>query len=500
MLHVQKTKHMPPPSPSKPVGHLHRRLFWLLLMLVFTAATVLRFALTPPSVDDDDPLKTHMAMKEKTLEVRQENVPPLSISCSSLINGQWKSRVSPSLETGVVKNKSEEGSLLCCDRTQYRTDVCYARGDVRMQRSPPSIVVYDHSKSIDRKEEKIRPYTRKWETTIMSTIDEVSMRKFPPTNKTSVRDAPCEVWHESPGVVFSTGGYTGNVYHDFNDGLIPLYLTTERFKGDVVFVVLEYHPWWLTRYGGIVRRLSKYPVIDFAKDRRVHCFQEVIVGLNIHGELMIDPSLMPNGKSIKDFLTLIGEGLGSQNQLKSIATYQKRKPKLAIFIRNQSRVILNLKDLVRSCEQIGFEVQLLNPKDNTPLSEIYNALQTADVMMGVHGAAMTHFLFMRPNTVFIQIVPLGLAWAADAYYGEPARRLGLKYEEYKVVPGESSLLRKYGRHDPVIVNPDAITKKGWSETKRVYLEGQNVKVNLRRFNKILVRVRSHVCRSSGLKC
>ncbi|KAK1294139.1 hypothetical protein QJS10_CPA16g01398 [Acorus calamus] len=345
MLHVQKTKHMPPPSPLisplKPVGHLHRRLFWLLLMLVYTAATVLRLASTPPSdfsVEDvDDPLKTHMAMKEEPLEVRRENVPPLSISCSLLINGQWKSRVSPSLETGMTGNKSDEGGLLCCDRTQYRTDVCYARGDVRMtQGSPPSIIVYDRSKSIDRKEEKIRPYTRKWETTIMSTINEVSMRKVPPTNTTSARDAPCEVWHESPGMVFSTGGYTGNVYHEFNDGLIPLYLTTERFKGDVVFVVLEYHPWWLTRYGGIIRRLSKYPVIDFAKDRRVHCFQEVIVGLNIHGELMIDPSLMPNGKSIKDFLTLIGEGLGSQNLLKSIVTYHKRKPKLAIFIRNRS--------------------------------------------------------------------------------------------------------------------------------------------------------------------
>ena len=34
----------------------------------------------------------------------------------------------------------------------------------------------------------------------------------------------CDIRHLTgvPAVVFSMGGYTGNVYHEFSDGLIPL--------------------------------------------------------------------------------------------------------------------------------------------------------------------------------------------------------------------------------------------------------------------------------------
>jgi hypothetical protein len=95
--------------------------------------------------------------------------------------------------------------------------------------------------------------------------------------------------------VFSTGGYTGNVYHEFSDGLIPLFVTAQRFAGEVVFVVLQYHYWWLGRYGAVLERLTNYKIVDFRYDRRVHCFDEMIVGLRIHGELVVDPKLMANG-------------------------------------------------------------------------------------------------------------------------------------------------------------------------------------------------------------
>ena len=98
--------------------------------------------------------------------------------------------------------------------------------------------------------------------------------------------------------------------------------------------------------------------------------------------------------------------------------------------------------------------------------------------MGVHGAAMTHFLFMRPGSVFVQIVPLGTDWAYATYYGEPASKLGLTYMEYKILPQESSLFLEYERNDPVLRDPDSVNRKGWEETKRVYLNGKNVKPSL----------------------
>lgn len=158
---------------------------------------------------------------------------------------------------------------------------------------------------------------------------------------------------------------------------------------------------------------------------------------------------------------------------------------LVILVRSKSRVVLNLKETIKSCQQVGFQVQTLHPKRTTPLSEIYTALNTAQVVVGVHGAALTHFLFVRPGSVFIQIVPLGLTWPAEAYYGGPAKKLGLKYIEYRIAAEESSLWEEYRRDDAIISDPDAVNKRGWAETKRIYLEKQNVRLNQVRFLRVL---------------
>lgn len=191
---------------------------------------------------------------------------------------------------GVTSLGSGNANILCCDRSHERTDICYMKGDIRTDAKSSSIMLYvsgDGNSTV----QKIRPYTRKWETGIMSTIDEITLRQLPVTSN----DSRCSIRHSVPAIVFSTGGYTGNVYHEFNDGLIPLYITAERFRGEVVLVVLEYHSWWKTKYGNVVKKLSNYKMVDFSNDPRVHCFPEMIVGLKIHGELTVDPNLMHNG-------------------------------------------------------------------------------------------------------------------------------------------------------------------------------------------------------------
>ncbi|ONK69201.1 uncharacterized protein A4U43_C05F20400 [Asparagus officinalis] len=458
--------------------------YCLLLLLMLSAATsVLKLATSSASRSplvqkvDDTPfsetskdkefLRTHVSSPENHLQAREEGrISPSS--CSNLIDG---------ITTSSTAN---DQGILCCDRSHQRTDVCYMKGDIRTDAQSSSILLHS-TKDGNINDEKIRPYTRKWETEVMNTVDEITLHPTPITN-----ESKCDINHSVPAIVFSTGGYTGNVYHEFNDGLIPLYITAERFKGEVVFVVLEYHSWWKTKYGSVVKKLSNYKMVDFSSDRRVHCFSEMMVGLKIHGELTIDPTLMHGGKGIQDFQSLLHQGFSSHQPIQ--LQPQKPRPKLAIFIRNKSRVLQNLKVIVKICEKIGFDVQILNPKRITPLSEIYTVLNSSDAMLAVHGAAMTHFLFMRPGSVLIQIVPLGLDWAAEAYYGEPAKKLGLNYNVYKLNPAESSLYKQYDRRSLVIRDPESITSKGWSETKRIYLEQQNVRVNLRKFSRLIAKV------------
>ncbi|KAG7581073.1 Glycosyltransferase 61 [Arabidopsis suecica] len=406
-----------------------------------------------------------------------------------------ENRVSESHIESPKTSQNEES--ISCDRTGYRSDICFMKGDIRTHSPSSSIFLYASNDLTDHVlQDKIKPYTRKWETSIMETIHELKLvtkdvKLFGDKHK-------CEVIHEVPAVLFSTGGYTGNLYHEFNDGLIPLYITSKRFNKKVVFVIAEYHKWWEMKYGDVLSQLSDYPLIDFNKDKRTHCFKEAIVGLRIHGELTVDPSQMQDDRTtINEFRNVLDRAyrprinrldrLEEQRFHARVAKRRKaQRPKLALFSRTGSRGITNEDLMVQLAQRIGFEVEVLRPDRTTELAKIYRVLNSSKVMVGVHGAAMTHFLFIKPGSIFIQIIPLGTDWAAETYYGEPAKKLGLDYIGYKILPRESSLYEKYDKDDPILRDPNSITKKGWQFTKGIYLNDQKVRLDLHRFKKVLV--------------
>ncbi|KAL1555342.1 protein O-GlcNAc transferase [Salvia divinorum] len=414
---------------------------------------------------------------------------------------------------------SVPNDTLCCDRSSRRSDTCVMKGDLRTHPTSSSITLYRSTGSNDTatptptapsdggwadaeaeevtQHEKIRPYTRKWESHVMDTIDELDLL----VKSGSGPHHGCDVHHNVPAVFFSTGGFTGNLYHEFNDGIIPLYITSQEFNKKVVFVILEYHNWWITKYGDILSQLSDFPPIDFRNDTRVHCFPEAILGLRIHDELSVDPDLMEGkNRTISDFHDLLERSY--RPRISSLVQDEEReaaeagmvtqersltRPKLVIVARNGSRGITNQDALVKLAEDIGFFVEVLKPERSTELAKIYRVLNSSDVMVGVHGAAMTHFLFMKPGSVFIQVIPLGTDWAAATYYGEPAMKLGLNYIGYKILAKESSLYQDYSKDDPILMDPDSVNKKGWEFTKKIYLDSQDVRLDLRRFQKRLLR-------------
>ncbi|EFJ32175.1 glycosyltransferase in CAZy family GT61 [Selaginella moellendorffii] len=393
---------------------------------------------------------------------------------------------------GLGLNMEKIKSNITCDFSHFRTDVCELRGDVRVSGGRAGKVALLDAESPQDSHQvvaKIKPYTRKWEKSCMATIGEVSLEILPLSSSPSM---PCDTNHSVPAVILSTGGYTGNVYHEFNDGLIPLFITSHKFHGEVVFLVLELHKWWMMKYGSIVSKLSNYPVQDFDRSKRIHCFPQAILGMQIHDELAI-ASQAPEA-SMRDFQQLLKASLNSQKSpLKPMSRVAKvgnkvggsSSPKLVLLARKGSRVLLNQNALVRLAKKIGFRVVVLAPNSHSSLFELHEELHSAHVMVGVHGAALTHFLFMRPASVFIQIVPLGTEWAAQTYYGQPAMKAGLRYLEYKIVAEESSLVKKLGRESAAVAHPEEITSKGWWEMKKIYLQNQDVMLSLHRFRPLL---------------
>lgn len=404
------------------------------------------------------------------------------------------------LEEVIEKNYTKAGleeerlgqEVFNCDRSHFRTDVCNVRGNIRMNSINHTFVLYAVDSRTNLGEEKVKPYTRKWEKSCMDTIHEVTLQSVPASQTSAI---VCDVQHHVPGVVFSTGGYTGNLYHEFHDGLIPLFITTQHLKREVVFVISELHDWWFTKYKNVIQEMTNYPLIDFERESQVHCFPELTVGLHIHGEQSIDPMLMPDHKSIWDFQALLRHAYRPSShekqenwQLK--ASPAKGMPQLTILIRPRTRVLLNIGEIVEVAKKVGFQVKLLKPLRETELKKVFWMLDKSDVLMGVHGAALTHFLFMRPGSVFIQIIPLGTDWAAFTYYGEPATKLGLQYLPYKIEAAESSLSSKYNSTDPILTNPASIVEKGWWEMKKIYLKAQDVQPSLLRMKKLLQKAKS----------
>uniref|UniRef100_M8BJH6 Glycosyltransferase 61 catalytic domain-containing protein n=1 Tax=Aegilops tauschii TaxID=37682 RepID=M8BJH6_AEGTA len=166
---------------------------------------------------------------------------------------------------------------LCCDRSSRRADMCFARGDLRMHSASASFqLVSSAGRPAVEEEERIRPYTRKWEAHVMKTIDELALPSKHPA-------APAE------------------------------------------------------------------------------------------------------------------------------------RPKLVIVSRTGSRVIENEEELKAVAADVGFDVRVVRPERSTEMCKIYRDLNASDAMVGVHGAAMTHFLFMRPGKVFIQIVTLCFDASLDCY-------------------------------------------------------------------------------------
>ncbi|CAI9099879.1 OLC1v1036763C1 [Oldenlandia corymbosa var. corymbosa] len=396
---------------------------------------------------------------------------------------------------GDVRTDSTIGSVFLYRGNNNSSD--YASG--------PSV---DGDDDVDEvlQREKIRPYTRKWEPAVMGTVQqlELIMKKG-----NSGDSHHCDVRHNVTAVFFSTSGYTGNLYHEFNDGIIPLYVTVQHLKKQVILVVVDYKNWWYMKYADVVSELSDYPIIDFSGDNRTHCFPEAIVGLRIHDDLHIDPSLMEGNRTIRDFRNLLDraywpriKGLiedeereaaellalapPSEQMLKQKSDFQT-KPKLVIISRNGSREITNQDAMIELAEEIGFSVEIVVPDKTSELAKIYRELNSSDVLIGVHGAALTHFLFMKPGSVFIQVSVLGTEWASDKYFGSTAVKFGLKYVGYQILPEESSLYDSYAKDDPVLVDPYAVNRRGWEVTKQIYLDHQNVRLNLRRFGKVLYR-------------
>ncbi|XP_038981595.1 alpha-1,3-arabinosyltransferase XAT3-like [Phoenix dactylifera] len=392
------------------------------------------------------------------------------------------------------RNDSKLESRPTCDVSGPRSIVCEMDGDVRIHGNSSSVIWIASSNTSRRNEawQKIKPYARKGDITALHSVRELSLRSMSRHD-----EAPaCTVNHSVPAIVFSTAGYAGNMFHDFSDMLIPLFLTSHRYHGEVRFLITNMKPWWIRKYGEMLRHLSYYEIINFDDGDEIHCFPHVIVGLQCHKEFNIDPSRPPAGYSMANLTQFMRSSYSLEREMITKAgEHTGRKPRLLIISRKRTRSLTNTNQIVEMAEEVGYEVVVVEPSLRTDMAEFARIVNSCDVMVGVHGAGLANMVFLPRNAVLIQIVPWGQLGGIARYdFGWSASNARLKYLQYEISLEESSLMEQYPRDHPIIKDPLSVHKQGWGAVRDTFLYKQNIRLDVRRFRTVLSEALGHLHR------
>ncbi|XP_073147243.1 xylan glycosyltransferase MUCI21-like [Henckelia pumila] len=372
-----------------------------------------------------------------------------------------------------------ESTGFACDRT-YHSLVCVANQPVKIDTR--NMTVYTQSAPNQIQETVIHPHARQED--IPPGITPVHVLQMgnstPPV---------CEFEHDAPALIFSSGGM-GNVFHEMNEIIIPLFITAKQFESRVVIVLEDYNPRFISKYGKVLSRLTRYQVLNPAINGSLHCFPGSVIGLRYHNDLALNSSEIPGGYSMSGFRDFLRKAYG----LKFSHVSQMPKPRLMLLSRTNTRRFLNEDEMIQLIKEVGFDLVLVKrSKTVSNMNKFVQLINSCSVLVGAHGAGLTNEIFLPNGAVMIQVELLGTEWASNTYYGDTARAMGVRYLRYKIDREESSLARVYPPDDEVFTDQASLFRKGgYRAARSVYLDMQNVRLDLLRFKQTLVEALSLV--------
>ncbi|XP_039811635.1 alpha-1,3-arabinosyltransferase XAT3-like [Panicum virgatum] len=404
----------------------------------------------------------------------------LSVLLIYLVASQRSAASTPIADKQLNQGSAEKGKVVYNTKGYY-SETCEVDGDVRINSTALTVSLVPTSWS-EHREWRIRPYSRK-------TMPDVKMVTVTQLQDKAAAPA-CTVTYSVPAVLFALGGLTGNFWHDFTDVLVPLFIASRRYAGEVQFLITNMRPWYPVAYKTILQGLSKYDVVDLDDDAHVRCFPHVTVGIHQHRDLGIIPEWSPGGRlATPDFTRFVREVYAlPRDAPASLVREPGRRPRLLLIHRGHSRRFMNRQEILRAAEAAGFEAVAMDLRRDVTVDEQARVVNSFDVLLGVHGAGLTNLLFLPPGAVLIQVVPYGkMDVIATLEFGEPAKEMGLRYLDYSVTAEESTLLEMLGSEHPAIKHPGAIHRSGWDKMTEFYLDKQSVRINIARFTATLTQ-------------
>ncbi|KAL6888226.1 hypothetical protein ACP4OV_009252 [Aristida adscensionis] len=371
-----------------------------------------------------------------------------------------------------------------CDVSNQRFDICELCGDTRTIGQSSTVMLVPQSRTSNGEEWSIPAQSRK----NLPWVKKVTVKSL----NASQPEPSCTSRHNMPAIVFALGGFTSNIWHDFSDVLVPLFLTARQFDRDVQLLITDNKPWFIKKYSAIFDKLTRHDIIDFDADDQIRCYPHIIVGLRSHRDLGIDPNSSPQNYTMMDFRLFVREAYGLPTPQVDIPYRAEKddpekKPRIMLIERGKTRRFKNAPYVLQGLDWFGFEVVKADPGINSNLDEFARLVDSCDAIMGVHGSGLTNMVFLRSGAVVVHIVPYGIEFMANGFYGEPARDMGLRHVQYSISPEESTLLEKYGWNNTVIKDPEAIRNNGWEKVGELYMSEQDIMLNMTRFGPSLLK-------------
>ena len=364
-----------------------------------------------------------------------------------------------------------EATGYACDVTENSL-VCVSNHGVRIETNK-NIIVYTENSGRDASSTK--PYALQKDKYLLQWITPVKIlhgAKNPPA---------CHYNHTVPAVIFSSG-ILGNIFHEFNDIIIPLFITTSHFKSEVLFILEDHDAWFVTKFSKILSRLSHYRVMNPAANATVHCFPGMILGIRYHDNLALNPRDILGGYSMRNFRQFLAAAYNLN--FAHVSQVVVKQPMVMLLSREKTRKFINEDEIVSMIQGLGFRVVVARTKDALNLDKFGNKINSCAVLVVSHGAGLTNELFLPIGAVMVQVEPVGVEWAASKYYGDPAGAMGVHYLRYKIEPEESSLVELYGRNDSDITDPESFYGMGYRLAR---FEQQDIRVNVARFRNTMVQ-------------
>jgi hypothetical protein len=139
----------------------------------------------------------------------------------------------------------------------------------------------------------------------------------------------------TPAILISLGGPSGNIWYDFSDMIIPLFLAAKPINGEVQFLPLNYKQWFVDKFDLILKNLSWYVVINFDEDKEIRCYRRMLVALLNHKGFGIDPKRAFSGFNMFKFRMYIRSIYSLPKDVYipyKMDRYPEKKPRLLLIL------------------------------------------------------------------------------------------------------------------------------------------------------------------------